>query len=277
MVQSSAKGDETAMALFLEKLRDILALTAWEMETPKAYGPLHLSFMLIGFALCAFAAWKLRKLGDRGNRILLLAIGIFLAVSEVYKQFMYELVLEPEPGYRWGIFPFQLCSIPMYFCLLIPAIRPGRIQRAMYSFLMTYNLLGGFIAFFEPSGLLHGHWTLTLHALVWHMLLVFLGAYIALSGRGCRKMRDFWDATAVFGILCAMAFAINCAFWKLSEHEIKMFFVGPGTSPIIVFKEISEKFGWVVCTAIYIPVVAFGAFILYRLFRLADKKLPVNT
>lgn len=264
------------MDSFLSGLRDILALTAWEMETPKAYGALHLIFMLGGFALCFFLAWKLRNVGDRGNRAILLTIGIFLAVSEVYKQLMYELVLEPDNGYRWGNFPFQLCSIPMYFCLIIPALKPGRIQKAMYAFIMSYNLLGGFIAFFEPSGLLHGHWTLTLHALIWHLTLVFLGAYIALSGRGCRELKDYWGATVTFGILTLTAFLINCGFWEISEHQIKMFFVGPGNSPIIVFKQISELFGWYTSTLIYIPVVCVGAFLVYLFFNYVNKKLTAD-
>lgn len=264
------------MNAFIAAVRDLLAPTAWEIEVPAAYGPFHLTFMLLGFVFSGFAAWKLRKLGDRGNRVLLLAIGIFLVISEVYKQLLYELVVEPEPGYRWGIFPFQLCSIPMYLCLLIPALRPGRVQKSLYCFLMTYNLLGGFVAFLEPSGLLHGHWTLTLHALIWHMMLVFLGLYIALSGRGCRDNRDYRDATVVFCILCAVAFAINCGFWELSRHEIKMFFVGPGNSPIIVFQEISERFGWYVSTVLYIPCVCLGAFLIHKLLTFVNKKLPAS-
>lgn len=260
------------MQAFLETIRDILSLTAWEMEVPKAYGPLHLSFMLIGFAVCGLLAWRLRNVGERGNRAIMLTIGIFLAVSEVYKQLMYELVVEPEPGYRWGIFPFQLCSIPMYFCLIVPFLRPGRVRQAMYDFMMTYNLLGGFLAFFEPSGLLHGHWTLTLHALVWHMMLVFVGVYIGLSGRGGIEKQNYIGATVTFLILCAVAFAINCAFWELSDHQINMFFVGPANNTVIVYSTIAEYCGWYVATAVYIPTVAIAALVFFLAFRLYGKK-----
>lgn len=257
----------------LNGIRNVLSLTAWEMEVPKAYGPLHLSFFIIGLAVSLLLAWKLRKVGDRGNRAVLLTVGIFLVVCEVYKQLMYEVVLEPEPGYRWGNFSFHLCSIPMYLCLIIPMLKPGRVQKALYSFLMTFNLLSGFIAFFEPSGLLHGHWTLTMHALVWHMMLVFLGVYIALSGRGCNDKKDFKDAIVVFIILCAIAFGLNCAFWEVSNGELNNFFVGPRNSSLIVFKQISEMFGWYVSTALYIPATTLGAFVLYLLFRFVNKKV----
>ncbi|MBQ8173855.1 MAG: YwaF family protein [Clostridia bacterium] len=260
------------MNAFLETLRRLLAYTAWEMEVPKAYGPLHLSFMVIGFTLAFFLAWRLRNVGERGNRAIMLTIGIFLLVSEVYKQLMYELVVEPEPGYRWGIFPFQLCSIPMYFCLIVPFLKPGRVRQCMYDFMMTYNLLGGFLAFFEPSGLLHGHWTLTLHALVWHMMLVFVGVYIGLSGRGGIEKENYIGATVTFLILCVIAFAINCAFWEISERQINMFFVGPANNTVIVYSSIAEYCGWYVATAVYIPTVAIAALIFFFAFRLYGKK-----
>ena len=69
-----------------EMLNSWISATAWEMETPKAYGPFHLVFSLIGLVLCVLGAWRLRKLSDRGNRILLVGCGVFLVVCEVYKQ-----------------------------------------------------------------------------------------------------------------------------------------------------------------------------------------------
>ncbi len=260
------------MQQVIQWFKDLLTATAWEMETPKAYGLLHVSFMLIGFALAGLCAWKLRRASDRTNRAILLSIGIFLVLCEAYKLLMNEWIISPEDGFNWGNFPFQLCSIPMYLCLIIPCLKSQRLKRALYGFLMTFNLLGGFIAFFEPSGLLHGHWTLTFHALVWHMLLVFLGVYVGLSGRGCTERRHYKDTAVVFLVLCATAFAINCAFWEVSEHQIKMFFIGPGNSPIIVFKQISEMFGWVVNTAIYIPVVCLGAYLIFLPFCHYHKK-----
>jgi hypothetical protein len=260
------------MPAVVETIRDVLSVTAWEMETPKAYGPLHLIFMIGGFFLCFFLAWQLRHISAKTKNRILLGIGIFLVICEIYKQLMYEVVLEPGNGYRWGNFSFQLCSIPMYLCLIIPFLKEGTVRRTMCCFLTTYNCMGAFVAFFEPSGLLHGHWTLTLHALIWHLLLVFLGALIAFSGDGCRDIKDYKRATVLFCILCGMAFAINCIFWEISDHQIKMFFVGPGNSPIIVFKQISELFGWVVSTLLYIPSVCVGAYIFYFIFGFINQR-----
>lgn len=256
----------------METLEKLMAATAWQMEPVKAYGPFHICFALLGFALCAFVAWRLRGLGEKGGRRLILAVGIFLALTEVYKQLFYCTYLW-DGEYNWGIFPFHLCSVPMYLCLIAPLLRPGGLQKAMYSFMGCYNLLGGAISFAEPSGLIHSYWTLTLHAFVWHMMLVFVGLFLCFSGRAGREKADHKAATRMFLCLCAVAFGINLAFWRLSGGEINAFFIGPANSPIVVFETIAEHLGWYTATAVYIPAVCLGA---YMIFRLLSHRKPIK-
>lgn len=254
-----------------EFLSRLMSATAWEMTPPKPYGFFHLSFMLVGFGLSVLLAYRLKNIGERGNRCLLMGVGIFLAVCEVYKQLFYYYHIEGGQ-YAWWIFPFQLCSVPMYLCILAPLVK-GRMRQGMYDFMMTYNLLGGFMAFIEPSGIIHGYWTLTLHAFIWHMSLVFVGVYLFVSGRGSRAMSGFRNATKTFLVLCVAAFCINLLFWDASGGEINMFFVGPKNSSLIVFKQISESLGWYVSTALYIPTVCLGAFLIFLPMHLLGNRL----
>ena len=209
---------------------------AVSMEVPAAYGLFHLLLVVIGFSSCGFLAWKLRKAGEKTVNWILFACGMALALSEVFKQFFYYYVIA-DGAYHWGEFPFQLCSTPMYMCLIVPFVREGRFRRAMYSFMVLYNLLGGAISFAEPSGLFHDYVFLTIHSCVWHMLLVFVGLLICFAKRGGTSLRDYVDATRLFVVLCAVAFAMNCFVQMGLEKKMNMFFVGPGNSPIVVFKQ----------------------------------------
>lgn len=243
-------------------LESIMAATAWEMTKPAAYGPFHLTFTALGVFLCILIARKLRHVSERGNQIVLFSVGMFLAVTEIYKQLFYTFYLE-DHTYNFGIFPFQLCSVPMYLCLIAPFLKPGKIRDGMYHFMTTYNLLGGIMAFIEPSGIVHGYWTLTLHAFLWHMMLVFIGVYLIASGRFAKTRRNYYSATVTFLVLAVIAFSINLIFWEASNGRINMFFVGPRNSSLMVFKDISKRFGWYISTLLYIPTVCLGAFIVY--------------
>ena len=239
-----------------------LEMTHWKMETPKSYGALHLSVMLIGFFLCFFIAYLLRHKSEKTVKVIILTIGITLAVAEVYKQLMYKFIICPDELYNWGAFPFHLCSIPMYLCLIIPFLKKGATQQTMYDFIMSYSLLSGFVAFLEPSGLLHSQVTMTAHSLLWHLVLVFLGALLAFTGLGGVAKLNFKRATVMWLVLCAAAFLINCIHWRVSGGELNMFFVGPRNSSLIICKQISEKFGWYVSTILYVPAVSVGAWIV---------------
>jgi hypothetical protein len=259
----------------LQLLDSFFASIACPMEQPPAYGTFHILFTLTGFAVCVFTAWKLRHVTDKAAGHILFFCGLLLSLSEVFKQFFCYYVIA-DNTYHWGEFPFQLCSIPMYMCLFAPFLKPGKLQRAMYSFMVLYNLLGGAISFTEPSGLLHGYWFLTIHSCIWHMLLVFIGLFLCFSKRGGNQKTDYRSATWVFLALCGIAFGLNCFVQLGLGKEMNMFFVGPGDSPIIVFKQFSQWFGWYINTPIYMAAVCFGAYIVFLLIQwIQNKKAPI--
>lgn len=261
----------------IESIDRFFESVAIPMVPPPAYGAFHILFTLLGFALCAFCAWKLKNASEKSTRWILFTCGVLLTASEVFKQFFYYFAMM-DNSYSWGDFPFQLCSVPMYMCLIAPWLKPGKLQRGMYSFMVLYNLLGGAISFTEPSGLLHGHWFLTIHACIWHMLLVFVGLFLCFSKRGGNRKSDYASATWTFIALCAIAFILNCFVQFGLGKEMNMFFVGPGNSPIIVFKQFSEWFGWYINTPIYILALCLGAYIIFVLiYYLQTKTLPFRS
>jgi hypothetical protein len=250
------------MASFVEFMDKLMAATAWEMTPPPAYGAFHLSFTFVGVALSFLLAYKLRNLGERGHKAVLFCSSMFLIITEIYKQCFYYFYRENHE-YNYGIFPFQLCSVPMYLCMIAVFLKPGKVRDGIYGFMTTYNLLGGIMAFIEPSGITHGYLTLTLHAYLWHMTLIFIGFYLILSGNFAKTNREYLRATVTFVALCAVAFAINVSLWDVSGGAINMFFVGPRNSSLAVFKQISKACGWYISTLLYIPTVMLGAYLVY--------------
>ena len=247
---------------------DFLSWTAWHMTPPRTFGTFHLCFLIFGMAACVFFAWLLRKTNEKQNKIILWSVGGFLLVSEIYKQLFYTFYIG-EGVYQWWIFPFQLCSVPMYLCLIAPLIKNEKIRQSFYTFLATYNLLGGFLAMFEQSGLSHEYVTLTLHAYVWHLSLVFVGFYLIASGRAAKSIKDYIPAIGVFAVLCVIAQGINVSFHHAKwlnlvpeEQSLKMFYISPYyTTPIIVFKQIEEACGWIVNAFLYCFAQTIGGFI----------------
>ena len=263
------------MDKIISGLESLIVATGWETAVPKSYGPLHLSFTIIGFLLCGIIAWKLRGISEKKSRVFVFSCGAFLVFLDMYKQLFYHFYVDAgEPGYTWWIFPFQLCNIAMYFCLIAPLLKKGPVQQGMYSFMMLYNLLSGGISFLEPSGMLHAYPTLTAVSLLWHLVLVFAGLFLVFSGRGGDTKKDYKLSTVTFLSLCVVAFLINIICWKPSGGTINMFFIGPANSSLFLFSDIAKNCGWYVSTAIYIPTVCLGAYLLFLLIsRLIHPKM----
>lgn len=231
------------------------------MTPPKPYGLFHILFVLIGFTASIVGAWFLRKTNGKQNRIVLLSIGLFLIVTEIYKQLFYYLVVH-DHSYQMSIFPFQVCSVPMYLCVVCACVKNEKFNTVLYNFLFAFNFLGGAIAFTEPSGLNHPYWTLTLHAYVWHVVLVFMGFYLLFSGRVANRWIDYFKSLPVLGACALLAQIFNISFHKYGK--ITMFFISPYYSnDLAFFDNFYKTNGWVANMFLFLFALMLGSAVIY--------------
>lgn len=267
-------------------------LTAWPMETPAAGSAFHILFASTGILAAILAALFLAgKKAVRPER-LLFACGLLLALSELYKQgFLYFAVNGRR--YNWWYFPFQLCSIPMYLCLVYPLAARGQRKslkhiapigrcktqppeawpettpaaRILATFLQDFGLLGGFMALAFPEGFLYPYRTLTLHGFLWHFLLIFLGVYCA-----SRRLSDFGESgfarcLPLYLACCLIATGINTAvqLTVYPDSYADMFYINcffPSEQP--VFSQISLALGNLWGHVAYLLASCLGAFFIHR-------------
>lgn len=245
-------------------MQEFFKWTAWEMTPPESYGLFHILFMILGGFVAVSLAWLLRKTNERQNKIVLGIVGGFLILSELYKQLFYFYVVK-DCEYSWWIFPFQLCSVPMYLCIFCLFIKSEKVKSWIYNFMFAFNLFGGAISFAEPSGLNHSYWTLTIHAYIWHMTLVFVGLYLFFSNRAGQKWYDYFKGVAVFLICCCIAQVFNVTL--KNKGGVNMFYISPfENSPIFFFDNFNKQYGWFANMCLYLFGLILGAAILYYAF-----------
>lgn len=233
-----------------------------------------LLFTFIGIPVAVWLAFCLRRLPQNLRIRLLFAVGILLSASEIYKQFFLYYIVNGQ-NYDWWYFPFQLCSLPMYLCLLLPLV--GTHMRQIFcTFMYSYNLLGAFMVFVEPDGLMHPYWTLTLHSFLWHILLIFVGFFIAFSGLAKPGKRAFGDATRLFLICCGIATVITVCSHPYGNAD--MFYITPyyPTSQL-VFSQISSAVGILPGNLIYIASIMLGAGLIHLTCQFIGRIKTVET
>ncbi len=244
---------------------------AWPMTPPAPCSAFHLLTAAAGLILSVFLAYVLSKHKKSSTDRVLFLCGVVLGVSELVKQFFLYYIVNGKT-YDWWYFPFQLCSLPMYFCLILPLVSKTKYGIIFYTFMQDFNLLGGVMALAEPSGLFHPYWFLTLHGLLWHILLIFIGLLIGFSGKSDHSLKGYFSTLPLFGICCLIASAINILAKPAGRAD--MFYISPYyPSTQAVFHQIALKTGILAGNLIYLFSICLGGF----LFHLAFSKLfPEN-
>ncbi|WP_333649384.1 TMEM164 family acyltransferase [Lacrimispora sp.] len=246
-------------------MKDILEKMAWPMVAPSPYSLFHILFLVTGLLFVVFLAHYIAgRIKNDKLPSLLFFCGLFLTAFEIWKQLFLFYVVNNQT-YNWWYFPFQLCSLPMYFCLALPAFSSPRNRKVLYTFMQDFNLLGGVMALAEPSGLFHDYWLLTLHGLIWHLLLIFIGLVIAFSRVADSSLMGFVKILPLFAACCIIASIINVTARPLGQAD--MFYISPYyPSAQIVFHEIALKYGILVGNAVYLLATCLGGFLFHFLF-----------
>lgn len=190
------------------------------------------------------------------NHIYLIC-GLAMAASEIWKQLCLTFIVN-QGHYYWWYFPFQLCSIPMYICLLLPWAKSVRLRKILLTFLMDFGMLGGIFTFFDTSGLHYSYTPLTVHSFAWHILLVLLGLTAGLSLESDYSWKGYGRCTALYGGACIIATVFNMVFYRFGA--INMFYISPHYYITqVIFKDIAQFFGNTAGIFIYIGSIVAGA------------------
>ncbi len=150
-------------------------------------------------------------INQSSNRLVLVLLptGLALAALELLKQ-LYIYFASGSGSYDWWYFPFQLCSVPMYLCSLLPLTGP-KLRSAFLTFMGGYTFVSAAAALIYPEDILSAAPVMTVHGFVWHAILLFISLLIFMTGMTDVSAAGLARAALLFAVLSAIAVMINCA------------------------------------------------------------------
>lgn len=242
---------------------DFLEFTSWKMKETSVYSFEHIAIIVFALLISFSTAYFFRNLNNKKSRIMFGIISLFLIVSEIYKELFLSFIVYKR--YCWEDFPFQLCSIGMYLYFFIFISGNKKINEIIYTFIATYNLLGGITALIIPIDIFNQYITLTVHSILWHTILCFIGFYTIFSQKCSSDGLTFCKSSVLYIIFTAIAYILNFSLMKVSKNNMTLFFIGPGKSYIPFFSLISENFGQLTETLLYTITVMFFSFLIFSI------------
>lgn len=257
-------------------MEKFLQMTAWRMAVPRLYGCFHIFTAALGIVfaagaaiICAKVYTKIYRKSNAGGSSfsyrLYMIIGLVLLFSEGYKQ-LFNFYVMNDRRYDWHLLPLQLCSLPMYFCFIIPWLRSKGIKTALNTFMADFNLMGAVMVFADPSGIFSKYAVLTVHGILWHLLVIFIGLFAGLTNLAdTASLKSFLKTLPVFFISSGLAIAVNIVLHPYGGAN--MFYIDPYTPSVqLVFRDIAAAFGIAAGNTAYFLAMIFGGFLCHFLF-----------
>lgn len=261
-------------------LKELLALTDFPLSPkPRAFGWFHLTSVGVCLLLTAGAvllAWRIpsARRAEATDRTVF-ACGVTFALLELYKQ-LYCFFVIGNGFYDYSVFPFQFCSLPIYFCLFTPLLPDGRLKSACKGFLALFGTVGGYLVIGYPS--FPDRLSLCLHTMFWHSLMIALGAFLLAAGNWSAGTwresfrRDYLPPAVIFFCMLGLATLLNVALEPLTVHSpgvLNLFYMSPyHPTYFFIISDVQQHFGWpasMLCYALMFLIL--GALPLWLLGR----------
>lgn len=193
-------------------------------------------FLCLGLMIAFTVAMCLifgRKHSAKADRWVVGVFAILLLLGEVFKQLFW---FEFYGYYRWEIFPFQFCSVPIYVSLFATFVPCEKAREVCYRFLAFFGIIGGLSVMLVPSAVLYTYFVaISIHSMVWHSILVSMGAYLIVSRGYGRKLKELVTPWFMFLGFVMLAIVGNILVYKLHlgteacqpGDNLSMFYLSP--------------------------------------------------
>ena len=239
---------------------------------------IFLLFLIFIYPLMFYLGRKART-NDKIRDYFTMTMGLILISTEIYKQILFAYHYNFEGDYHWSLFPFQLCSIPMYTSAIMPIARNEKLRKSLFSFMALYGMLGGLsVTLYQTSVLTREDYSLDYQSIIWHFALIALGIYSAtylnigsLSFKKSLKLYQY-GTFAFLGFLI-LAEIINLLI--VLNHGYNEFTAGGNMFYISMFmfnldipvlSTITSTCGWYVGFIGYTFVLMLGAFVIFSAY-----------
>ena len=234
---------------------------------PKTFGLFHFAALIVLIIATVFAVKFLKNAPEKTFRRFVLAVWIVIVIGEIYRQISFSLKLVDGAfiwDYAWYIFPFQLCSSPLYAFPVIVFLKEGKLRDAFLSFLALWSFFGGLAVMIYPGDVFCASLGINIQTMVHHSSQVLVGVLIAVRNYKKMNAKYFLRGLCVYLVFLTIAMLLNIYVHDYlvsigSGHTINMFYISPYyqcTLPIL--SNIHAATSW----GVLFPTYVFGFIVI---------------
>lgn len=153
------------------------------LNQPKLFGWFHILgiILAIGFGYLGVLIGRKFKAKDneKKTKMVLWIIEITFVVLETVKEVYYAIA---SNGYRWDLFPMQICSVIFFAIPVALVCKEGFVKDSLLGFIGICSFAGAIFYFVNPAAAVNQKYIiLSLHSFSWHWLMILTGTFTIVS------------------------------------------------------------------------------------------------
>lgn len=236
---------------------------------PKLFGWFHIFGMsaAIIFGYIGVVIGRKFKAEERCGKVnvFLWVIESCFVVLEIIKQIFYTI---DSGGYRWDMFPMQICSIIFIVLPVALLCKDGVVKDSVLGFIGFCSLAGAAFYFCNPTAAFNTPYVLiSLHSFFWHWLMIMTGTFIVVTFGLLKKntLKVLLGSYAVWLAFAIVAAVINnVAYIIAPELNIDFYHIGyvKVIYPVLnlIFKTPEPYFAFFLCFMLYFALGTVGVY-----------------
>ena len=264
---------------FFEKI--LYALQA-EMNTPKPWGWFHIMWIMFVIISLVILFNLRKKYSNKQLKIVLGIYGIIALILELIKQIIWSFNYDSINNivtwdYQWYAAPLQLCTTPIFACIICLFLKENsKIRNALLSYMAYVTILGSFMTMIIPDSCFTSDIVINIHTMWLHLGSFVVSIYLFITGAVKIDKQSFKSAFYVFLVFVIIAEILNIGIYNsgiLNGETFNMFYISPYfISTLPVFDIIQQNVPFILFLLLYIVAINIGALIVYFIASLIRKK-----
>lgn len=244
------------------------------MQTPTLYGWFHWLWIILSLVII-FVFYKLKnKYCEKQLKIVLFTYGFIALILEVLKQLLWSFNYDAITNvitwdYQWYAAPFQLCTTPIFVCLICAFLKKGTIRKALLSYMAFTTILGSIATVIYPTSCFVEDILVNIHAMFLHFGSFVVSIYLIMNKEVMPNKTNLKYAIITFLIFCLIAQSLNICLYNsgiLNGETFNMFYISPYfTSSLPIFDVIQQNTPYIVFLITYLIALSLGSFIIWWL------------
>ena len=260
----------------------ILLALQTEMVRPEPWGWFHSLWLILMIAAIVILYNCKDAHGEKQLKTVLGTYSIIAFVLELAKQIIWSFNCDVMTGvvfwdYQWYAAPFQLCTTPIYVCLICLFLnKNNRLRKPLFSYVAFITILGSIATIFIPDSCFTSTILVNVHTMWLHYGSFVVSVYLLMSNEVELKAKNLKSAFVVFLIFVGLATVLNIAVYQsgvLNDETFNMFYISPYfISELPVFNMIQQGAPYPIFLATYMVALGIGSTLIYGLAELVKSR-----